>query len=649
MKVKGQCLHSRESEETMEKCVAYYDVRSSVDNNMRCCSPLALAKRRTAADEVLQKNLFQSPRDYASLKQRYVVARRSRSAGSISLTISEEGTSLKLREKNPALTGKQQQAISQIDASPQGFVPRENGSTGIRRTHSIASSIGTISSINTEDSESPKKMKRQRRRKNKNQDPQRMARSAPVFPTPPPDPYPPESFDINENIYDSFNNSEINDVIAELNNTYGPGRKAGNGILRIPSYPAMTRTSTPRSAPPTTLTLTQPSSKDGSESSHSDLEDADHVLQYHEDSSDDGLWSDDEVFFGDEMSGVETEPSMNVSSAKPNVSVCSYESSISGVPTSTFNSHVFTSASNLVTNSAAQISSEVVESGKDEDRQKNTAYELNDLENCDESLQGSFDFHEVSNPQSDANHNLKHSNSAPLTLSKTLDDFGFFVGHTSFDDIPLSGSGQKPNNARDDIDKRRQLKWDEMINKWDRYDRKKKKKIKRRARKSIPNEIRGRSWVELAKIEQMKLEAQQPGRMTYAEYLKSGISPAKEAADIIERDINRTFPTHIMFANVRQTTEDGSLPEDRGIFFSMEMLRSLGTAGLPSSDNNNSNDSKLVDGQTMLRRVLRVYSIYDRDVGYCQGMSFITAMFLMYMSEEDTFWMLVRKSFIALF
>jgi len=178
---------------------------------------------------------------------------------------------------------------------------------------------------------------------------------------------------------------------------------------------------------------------------------------------------------------------------------------------------------------------------------------------------------------------------------------------------------------------------------------KKKKKIKRRARKSIPNEIRGRSWVELAKIEQMKLEAQQPGRMTYAEYLKSGISPAKEAADIIERDINRTFPTHIMFANVRQTTEDGSLPEDRGIFFSMEMLRSLGTAGLPSSDNNNSNDSKLVDGQTMLRRVLRVYSIYDRDVGYCQGMSFITAMFLMYMSEEDTFWMLVRKSFIALF
>lgn len=46
-------------------------------------------------------------------------------------------------------------------------------------------------------------------------------------------------------------------------------------------------------------------------------------------------------------------------------------------------------------------------------------------------------------------------------------------------------------------------------------------------------------------------------------------------------------------------------------------------------------------GQASLRRVLRAYNIYDSDVGYCQGMNFIAAMFITYMSEEEAFWMLV--------
>mmetsp|Transcript_3828 Transcript_3828/g.5651 ORF Transcript_3828/g.5651 Transcript_3828/m.5651 type:complete len:881 (+) Transcript_3828:231-2873(+) len=46
-------------------------------------------------------------------------------------------------------------------------------------------------------------------------------------------------------------------------------------------------------------------------------------------------------------------------------------------------------------------------------------------------------------------------------------------------------------------------------------------------------------------------------------------------------------------------------------------------------------------GQASLRRVLRAYSIYDRDVGYCQGMNFIAAMFITFMGEEEAFWMLV--------
>lgn len=47
-------------------------------------------------------------------------------------------------------------------------------------------------------------------------------------------------------------------------------------------------------------------------------------------------------------------------------------------------------------------------------------------------------------------------------------------------------------------------------------------------------------------------------------------------------------------------------------------------------------------GQDCLRRVLRAYSLYDEEVGYCQGMGFIVAMFLTYVGEEEAFWMLVK-------
>ena len=47
-------------------------------------------------------------------------------------------------------------------------------------------------------------------------------------------------------------------------------------------------------------------------------------------------------------------------------------------------------------------------------------------------------------------------------------------------------------------------------------------------------------------------------------------------------------------------------------------------------------------GQAKLRRVLRAYSIYDSEVGYCQGMNFIAGMFITFVDEEDAFWLLVH-------
>ena len=44
--------------------------------------------------------------------------------------------------------------------------------------------------------------------------------------------------------------------------------------------------------------------------------------------------------------------------------------------------------------------------------------------------------------------------------------------------------------------------------------------------------------------------------------------------------------------------------------------------------------------QTELFNVLAAYSVYNSEVGYCQGMSQIVALLLMLMNEEDAFWAL---------
>ena len=44
--------------------------------------------------------------------------------------------------------------------------------------------------------------------------------------------------------------------------------------------------------------------------------------------------------------------------------------------------------------------------------------------------------------------------------------------------------------------------------------------------------------------------------------------------------------------------------------------------------------------QQALFHVLAAYSMYNTEVGYCQGMSQIAALLLMYMNEEEAFWAL---------
>lgn len=48
------------------------------------------------------------------------------------------------------------------------------------------------------------------------------------------------------------------------------------------------------------------------------------------------------------------------------------------------------------------------------------------------------------------------------------------------------------------------------------------------------------------------------------------------------------------------------------------------------------------EGQQMLGRVLKCFSLYDEEIGYCQGLGFLVGPLLMHMGDKDAFCVLVR-------
>ncbi|KAG7374338.1 Rab-GTPase-TBC domain containing protein [Nitzschia inconspicua] len=136
--------------------------------------------------------------------------------------------------------------------------------------------------------------------------------------------------------------------------------------------------------------------------------------------------------------------------------------------------------------------------------------------------------------------------------------------------------------------------------------------------------------------------------------------------DIIERDIHRTFPRHNLFYEEerhRAVADERTLPPTSSsptnlitsglcdpqlasLILNLETdirMASAGDTSAPITDFGDNGPSAVTTpgGQAALRRVLRAYSYYDSEVGYCQGMNFIAGMFLTVMSEEEAFWLLV--------
>ncbi|KAL8527727.1 hypothetical protein ACS0TY_005539 [Phlomoides rotata] len=179
----------------------------------------------------------------------------------------------------------------------------------------------------------------------------------------------------------------------------------------------------------------------------------------------------------------------------------------------------------------------------------------------------------------------------PASLPK-VDRFGFVKQDGNTPD----GLTKSRSPLEFEREERRIRNWRKMIgvggNDWKHYVRRKPQVVKRRIRKGIPDCLRGLVWQLISGSRDLLL--MNPG--VYEQLVIYETSASE--LDII-RDISRTFPSHVFF------------------------------------------QQRHGPGQRSLYNVLKAYSVYDRDVGYVQGMGFVAGLLLLYMSEEDAFWLLV--------
>lgn len=132
---------------------------------------------------------------------------------------------------------------------------------------------------------------------------------------------------------------------------------------------------------------------------------------------------------------------------------------------------------------------------------------------------------------------------------------------------------------------------------FDNYMKNYQKKLKLKIRNGIPDSLRGQVWLKICNIKKMR-----EGRENLYEELISRINWNSilkiPEEDTIIKDMHRTFPKNIMFVN------------------------------------------RLGEGQRRLYRILCCFSLRNKKAGYTQGMSFIAAIIMSYMTEEEAFWTL---------
>ncbi|KAJ1739209.1 hypothetical protein LPJ68_004878 [Coemansia sp. RSA 1086] len=220
------------------------------------------------------------------------------------------------------------------------------------------------------------------------------------------------------------------------------------------------------------------------------------------------------------------------------------------------------------------------------------------FESSDAIVSSVFDSEVASGVEADPD-NLQNLKAERRKQVKHVDEFGFMQfedddthdsEHAQQYEAWQQQAGNKARRPTLDARAASEGKWTALLQSFDAATLRGSRKVKRFVQAGVPQNVRARYYYVLSGATKLARSG---------EYARLVGLDALPIYDVIERDVARCYPDHVMFADC-----DGI-------------------------------------GQRQLRRILRAYAQYNRAIGYCQGMGRLVGLFLISgLNEEQAFWTL---------